>query len=734
MLWGDGDPLNLTLDCADLWDLRTDAHSWRDHPSHTYQHLRELIEAQRFDEAEAIFGTPTNAPTPTKISIGRAVVRIGAATAYDCHLDLDRAMVTGMAQTGLGHVDITAFVHRIRNVVCLRLRPENEQPATLEFLALAEVCKEMAALGHPLPETRTRENTRVWVQQIPEGPAWAMVWNPNGPDFFLAIECGANSAEAEAKAIATWEWAAKCGFDSLRVSHEEAWKEFWDGSAVFLPEPRMEFFWYYGLYLLAASARQGALPPGLQGVWAMDGVMPPWQASYTCDTNVQQTFSPAYAAGHLDLADVWCDYMLECLPQARAYCRQVFGTEGAFWPGGWCGKFALCDTSNWYSGSFAWSTGGWLVWLAWMRWRHSMDRSWLAQTGYPLVAETFKFYRANLVEEEDGYLHVPLSDSPEYRRSNARESFCKDPNVDLALIRRCCDWIVEMEEALGISPLTADARGIKDRLVPYALAEDGALCLWPGKVLDESHRHPSHLMAIHPGMDWTIDDDGETRRRIEASVNQYLGLGTYHWWGWTYAQIAGLAAALGRGEWAYDCLRQFADHWVMPNGLHVNADWREAGHSFFGSTRILGQSAPFTYEANAAVCAGISDMVLQGWRDGVRVFPAVPAHWRELAFRDLITEGAWKVSAVRHRGQTVWVKVVATVPGLLRLLDPFEGETPDVPEGRVVLTEGKYEATLAAGESVVLQRKGYHFDAQQVVSRVRQSSASLLGLPPGPMR
>jgi alpha-L-fucosidase 2 len=735
MLWGDGDPLNLTLDCADLWDSRTDAHAWRDHPSHTYQHLRELVAAQRFDEAEAIFGTPTNAPTPTKISIGRAVVRIGAATAYDCQLDLDRALVTGDVRTAQGAVHIEAFVHRLRNVVCLSLGSENQQPTTLDFLPLAEICKEMDALGHPPPVIRTHENTRVWVQQIPEGPAWAMVWNPSGPDFYLAIECAADAEEAESRATATWKWAAEHGFDSLRASHEEAWKEFWDVSAVFLPEPRMEFFWYYGLYLLAASARRGALPPGLQGVWAMDGVMPPWSGNYTCDTNVQQTFSPAYAAGHLDLADVWCDFMLECLPQAEAYTRRIFGTEGTFWPPGWCGKLALGDTSNWYSGYFAWSTGGWLAWLIWLRWRYSKDSAWLAQTGYPVMAEIIKFYRANLVEESDGRLHVPLSDSPEYRRSTARESFCKDPNIDLALIRRNCDWIGEMEEALGISELTVDARRIKERLAPYALAEDGALCLWPGKALDESHRHPSHLMAIHPAMDWTIDDADEIRSRIEASVNQYLGLGTYQWWGFTHAQMVGFAAVLGRGEWACDCLRQYADHWVMPNGLHVNADWRGTNHSDFGfeSKRKLNrQSAPFTHEANCSVCAGISDMLLQGWRDVVRVFPAVPEHWRELAFRDLITEGAWKVSAVRHLGQTVWVRVTATVPGLLRLLDPFGGETPDVPQGRVLLNEGRYEATLAAGESVVLQRKGYHFDARQVLARVRQSPASLLGLPPEP--
>lgn len=122
-------------------------------------------------------------------------------------------------------------------------------------------------------------------------------------------------------------------------------------------------------------------------------------------------------------------------------------------------------------------------------------------------------------------------------------------------------------------------------------------------------------------------------------------------------------------------------------------------------------------------------MLLQGWRGVVRVFPAVPAHWREVAFRDLVTEGAWKVSAVRHLGRTAWVKITATVPGALRLRDPFGGDHADILEGEVVLKNGFYEAILKAGQSVTLQRKNYRFDAKAVVSNVRREEPSLLGLP-----
>lgn len=42
MIWGDGAPLCFTLDCADLWDSRTDDSFWRN-PEYTYANLRRLF-------------------------------------------------------------------------------------------------------------------------------------------------------------------------------------------------------------------------------------------------------------------------------------------------------------------------------------------------------------------------------------------------------------------------------------------------------------------------------------------------------------------------------------------------------------------------------------------------------------------------------------------------------------------------------------------------------------------
>ena len=726
MVWGDGDPLAFTLDRADLWDARLDRR-FMDHPDYSYAGLRRLVAEQRFDEVREIFEERQqrdNPVAPTKISIGRAELRLGTAEEYECCLDIDRAVAEGRIRTAEAEHCFRFFICRERNLFCLHLdgAPAESQ---LRLIPLAEMCPELAELHHPEPQFRAEGELCVLRQEVPAGRCYAVVWNAVGPDFFMAVETAADVESAAERAKITWERAAADGFEQLLAEHERGWKEFWQISSVRLPEARMEFLWYYGIYLLASSARRGAPPPGLQGLWAMDGVMPPWRGDYHADMNVQETFWPACACGHLDLLDAWCDYMQACIEPARAFTRRFFATEGTFWPCCTVPDFTLVNC--WHTVQFAWSHTGWLGWLVWLRWVYSMDLEWLTATGYPLMAEIFRFFNANLEEDEQGCLHVPLSTSPEYRE-NGPEAWCADPNVDLALIRRCCDWIVEMESALGTSELSGAAKRVRERLVPYHLTDAKELCLWSGKRLDESHRHPSHLMAIHPAMDLTVDGGEEERAIIAASVEQFFSLGQYRWAGHTYAQLISFAAVLGRQGWAYDCLLQFVERWMGPNGLHFNADLRNSGMSIYRQNQYTDAPPPFTMEANCAVSAGISDMLVQGWGGILRVFPAVPERWQDAAFVDLVTEGAFRVSAIRRAGHTVWVRVAAGVHSILRLRDPFDGE-PYAASGCKVCKEADLIiCDLEEDQELVIQLDGVTVDLGEVFTQVCQGDVSLLGL------
>ena len=729
MVWGDGDPLSFTLDRADLWDARNNL-DYMNSPDFNYANLRQLVSEKRFDEVEEIFENRQlrdNPVCPTKVSIGRMEVSIGKADTYEGTLDIDSAIFSGTLSTSQQTCHIESFVHHEKNLLCMHMQP-GPSDVKIRFIPLAKIDKKLAELGHPKPIITKEKGICTFVQEIPQGLFYALVWNCSGADFFVSVETASSAKEALSKAMQVRDQASKTGFETLRQEHLEKWQERWKSSMVYLPEDDLEFLWYYGIYLLASSAKKGALPPGLQGLWAMDGVLPPWRGDYHVNMNVQETFWPACASGHLDLLDSWCDYMKSCIEPARKFTENFFGTEGTFWH--CCTIPTYTPLPCWYPVQFAWGSSGWVAWLVWLRWRYSIDIKWLRETGYPVVAEIFRFFRSALVLEEDGCLHIPLSSSAEYAR-NTPAAWCKDPNMDIAVIRKCCDWIIEMEEALEIDDLSQDARDVHAKIVPYSLTDKKELCLWPGKVLDEPHRHPSHLVAIHPIMDLTIDGDENERAIIDASVEQYFSMGQYLWAGHSYAQLISFAAVLGRSGWAHECLTQFTHHWIGPNGLHCNRDLWNSGMTFFkleSPDDRTAIKAPFTMEANCGVSAGISDMLVQGWGDVIRIFPAIPDLWRDVAFRNLLTEGAFRVSAIYRNNRTVWVQVTAGVNRKFQLLDPFNGDTPVVKGCEIVREADIFVSNLKKGQTIEMYIKDEDIDFSNAIEKIRLSDTSPLGL------
>jgi len=723
MVWSDGSRLRLSLDSASAWDLRQNPER-PDYGQMTYAALRRWVaegDSGAIDAAAARLERQ-DALSPTKLSLGRLDLSTGFDAASALALHLQDASVRGTLRRGEATHALHAFVCRERDVLCLRIDPWPEG-ARLELLPFYETSPELAALEHPQLALRHEGELTVAVQHLLPDQFLALCWNERGPEVFVSYARGSDADAAATAALQAHPRRQRETFAELFEAHEERWREFWSASSIALPERDLEFLWYFGVYLLASCARRGSNPPGLQGLWAMDGRTPPWRGDYHADMNVQETFWSAGPTNHLELLDVWLDLQHQLLPAAEELTREIFGTEGAFWFCSFFPGYHPLVGRGWHPVAFAWSHTGWLAQLAWLRWRHSMDRQWLAQRGYPLVRSAVEFYAANLEERADGHYHIPLSSSPEYD-GPAPTAWCEDPNIDLALIRRCCHWLEEMERELGLDEMTARAREMRERLVPYHLLEfehpasyvrgsappgPRVLALWRDKALDYSHRHPSHLMAIHPAMDITIEGSQEEREIIAASLRHYLALGQYCWAGHTYVQMVSMAAVTGRGELAHNFLRQYCDHWVLPNGLHLNREIGQQGDSHFGGVeraRMTAQ-AQFTVETTCGIPCGISDMLLQSWGDRLRIFPAVPERWRDLLFLDLGAEGAFTVSALTRDGRVRWVRITAAVDGPCRLRNPFGEREFHVTGAAPAEEDGLLVWQMAAGETVTLHSDGY---------------------------
>ncbi len=161
--------------------------------------------------------------------------------------------------------------------------------------------------------------------------------------------------------------------------------------------------------------------------------------------------------------------------------------------------------------------------------------------------------------------------------------------------------------------------------------------------LPSSHRHFSHLMAIHPLGMIRWENGPRDQAIIKASLADLDRLGTKQWCGYSFSWLANLAARARDGEKAEQALDVFSRAFCLRNGFHCNGDQSDKGYSDF-------RYRPFTLEGNFAAAAGLQEMLLQSYSGTIRVFPAIPATWRDVSFKGLRAEGAFLVSAERKDG------------------------------------------------------------------------------------
>jgi hypothetical protein len=204
-----------------------------------------------------------------------------------------------------------------------------------------------------------------------------------------------------------------------------------------------------------------------------------------------------------------------------------------------------------------------------------------------------------------------------------------------------------------------------------AVDDEVGLLVCPGERLETSHRHFSHLMAIHPlGL---IDPaDGEAAQAvIDRSLAHLDRLGPDYWCGYTYSWLASLRARAGDGAGAAETLRIFSQAFCLRNSFHANGDQTKSGLSRY-------HYRPFTLEGNFAAAQGVQEMLLQSHRGIIRLFPAIPAVWAEVSFRSLRAEGAVLVSAERRGGQVAWLELTAEQDRPVRVELPWTGAVQEV--------------------------------------------------------
>jgi len=711
LVWGDGSPLVLSLDRADLWDLRPVAE-W-ENPDCNYPTMRRWVAEGRIQDLHRLYAEPYDKnPGPTKIPAGRILLSGSAVLGSRLRL-ADATAVVEFASGGR----LEAMTCATEAVGCLRLVGGGAPPdarviapafggaarpgAMVDSLAGGP----LSALGYPEAAPRSDGRATGFVQAGWGGFAYAVA---------LAVRTGPGGAWEAAWAVATsreaadpWpaaagraEAALAQGWAPLHRMHALWWADFWERSSLAVPNRTIERQWCLETYKFGAAARRGAPPVSLQAVWTADeGGLPPWKGDYHHDLNTELSYWPCYSGNRLEGGLGFLDWLWDTREAAREWTRSFWRLPGLNVP--MTSDLAGRQMGGWEQYTFSATTGAWLAHHFYLHWRYSRDRDFLAGRAYPYIAEVCAFLEAVTELGPDGRRLLPLSASPEIFDNRIEAWMTPTTNYDLALLRWAFGAAAELAGELGRSAEAGRWSGVLSELPDFSRApEDGRLLVAPGLALPESHRHFSHLMAIHPLGLLTWEGGEAQRRTMRAAIEELERLGPGLWCGYSYAWLGSLAARAKDGERAASALEVFARAFCSPNSFHLNGDQTGSGYSRF-------TYRPFTLEGNFAAGAAVQEMLLQSYGGVVRVFPALPAGWADAAFSTLRADGAFLVSARREGGRTVEVRLQAEVGGRLVLEDPFgdgAGRLEGSAAGTLERHDGLWTGHLPPGADVVWRR------------------------------
>ncbi len=662
VLWGDGSPLKITLDKYDVWELRRSA-IYQDNRQYSYGVLRELVAKREFLEAAKLLSasrlTQPEYPKQTSLPLPRFEIDLnGGVKSFSARLSLHDARASGQLESAGGPIDWMAYIHSERNLVIIRLGGQGISEACDVALSMNDLAPETAAAlekwGYPAPlQERTRTSGSFW-QAFPGDGGYAAVWRrlirESEEWIFLAIATHNDAAEPRAHATSIVESAAESDQEELFREHAAFWHDYWERSFVALPDSLVENFLYLELYKMACSSRPGKYAWRCAALWSPDGEFPREAAGQMhTNLNAQEAYWPIFASNHLELGEPFYEFFCKHLPLLRKKCNDFCEVEGI-----WVATAMIVDgTSNEAAGwtcQYPLSNGPWIAHHFWLHWLYSRDRTFLREQAYPFMRACMQTYLNLLERWDDQRYHLPLSNSPEYGQSTG-DAWGADTNIDLQLIRWLGHSLIEAVKILRIDDQDEERwKDVLANLAPYPQGPDG-LHIYAGQPLEHSHRHFSHLLAIHPLGTLNIEGPDEDRELIERSLEHLRQKGAGEWISESFPWASLIYARTGNRHLAWQLLQAYlCREFAKGQNLH---QWTNA--SFAGAAAVL-------------------EMLLQSWGGKIRVFPSIPDLWNDLYFRDLRAEGAFLVTAKMRERNVLFIEILSEAGESCSVINPFPGE------------------------------------------------------------
>jgi len=696
MAYGAPEALTFSFGKTDLWDYTPLKCS--NFPAVSFSELREALASQdnlRFKEIQEQTDQQTEAAVATGKTGGILRIELHPASltsefrqrlsfahaeiVQTWRVDRDRSRPRrGPDNT----VTLTAFVHAARNVFVTRVAPGQNLP-WLAPVHLTLWRDHDDAMDRPECHV---EGDQFWMRQdLPGGEHFILMAALDSKGFeidraggrivasgvpktpaltvYATIVTSRESKNPLADARRNLDAARAAGFDTLRVTHREWWRAFWQRGFVCTPWDRLERAWYCALYLQACCCRPGRMSPGLQSNLIKENY-PAWNADFHNNINIQILYWGQYTANRLELAEPLYRLMWEVLPRCKRDTAAYFKMRGARYPismgpdGGEAAPGILLST--WIGG------GGWLAEHFWWHYRYSGDREFLKKYAYPLLKECALFYEDYLQEDTDGKLYLFPTVFMEVA-VNAVAGAGRNSSWDLPVVIRTFQMALAAAEELAVDEeLRAQWGKLLPRL-PTMPADDRGVWLEFADKGGLWHQWDwARFMAVFP-MELVSRDHGPAELRAQAQRTAdelYEFRQDVRQGDWFLVSCGGFAGTI----LGVSLLRLGQVQRAVETAEHVCKNVNSSGFINTPEATYLQVDAPPGFSIF------LNEMLLQSYDGVIRVFPAAPASDANACFHSLRAQGGFLVTAERRRNLVQYVIVQSLAGQPLRLLNPFVGE------------------------------------------------------------
>ncbi|WP_158972769.1 hypothetical protein [Paraglaciecola sp. L3A3] len=580
----------------------------------------------------------------------------------DLRLSLWNSEVTGTITTTKGSYQVRSLTHSHSDVIYFETDAKDEEITfswhadvpysssrkTLDNGGGPKQWTKQRTAPYPLPPKATRsksDNIEYSFQPLYQHRGettvgWEVTGEASGKQY-LSTSVHHSFPEKNSKNIVTQnlhQGRKMLADQSFFSSHQKWWHDYYPQSFLSLGEPEKEAFYWIQMYKLASASRGDGPILDLMGPWYHKTFWPMvWG-----DLNVQLIYWTHLTANRMQLGE-------SLVNNVDKYHDNLTNNVPKHWKDSASVSTLFPQDMSGHAGGVVPDMLAWVLHDYWLHCVYAGDQARLRDGLYPILTKVvnsyFNYLKDNPVEgDNDGKFHFKNTWSPEYPGG-----WGQDINFTIALFKWSLETLLTINDEHNLNdPLVTKWQDTLARLPDFQIDENG-LRIGKDIPFDKPHRHYSHLLPIYPLAQIDIEYPKQAKMArtsvdhwLDVTFNQQQKDKAMPVTGYTATGASSIYSTLGDAEKAYHYLNFFIQHKnVSPTTMYAE-----------GNPVI---ESPLSYATS------VHDMLLQSWGGKVRIFPASPKQWPDVAFHQFRTQGAFLVTAKKAKGITQFVELESLV-------------------------------------------------------------------------